>query len=354
MKQKVTFNNSTTPFMDNLNEKVNKYFKDRNIKRTGNWKLYTKSLILFPAHIGLYILMISLHLNPIYNVLAAILLGISSALIGFNVMHDGSHGGYSKNKILNSLMAYSANLIGAEAHFWRTKHNVLHHTYTNVVGMDDDIDKHPLFRFCEQQEHKPMHRFQYIYWIFLYPLSSIGWLYYGDFKTYFTGKILDYSFPKMSTQEHIIFWITKLINPVLFIIIPIYSLGIVPGLLCFLSMHFVLSYILNIVFQLAHVVEGTSFARKQDGKIQKEWAIHQVETTADFATKSKLVSWFVGGLNFQVEHHLFPKISHVHYPAINKFVRETCKQFNVKYIENPTFIGAFWSHIRYLKQLGVN
>jgi linoleoyl-CoA desaturase len=115
-----------------------------------------------------------------------------------------------------------------------------------------------------------------------------------------------------------------------------------------------LSYIIDIVFQLAHVVEGTHFANKSDGKVQKEWAIHQVETTADFATKSKLVSWLVGGLNFQVEHHLFPKISHVHYPEINKFVRETCKQFNVTYIENPTFYAAFKSHIVHLKKLGIN
>ncbi len=355
MTPKVTFNNSKTPFMDAINEKVNNYFTNTKIPKTGNWKLYTKSLILFPVFILFYTLMVSLHLNPVYNIIAALLLGITSALIGFNVMHDGSHGGYSKNKLLNLFMAYSANLIGAEAHFWRTKHNVLHHTYTNVVGMDDDIEKHPLFRFSQYQERKFMHRFQYLYWIVLYPFSSIGWIYYGDFKTYFTGKIIgDYQYPKMSMQEHIIFWITKIVNPIIFIIIPIYSLGLLNGIICFLAMHFVLSYSLNIVFQLAHVVEGTAFAQKQDGKIEKEWAIHQVETTADFATKSKLVSWLVGGLNFQVEHHLFPKISHVHYPVINKFVRETCTQFNIIYIENKTFAGAFWSHIKYLKQLGIS
>ena len=355
MSQKVTFDNSKTPFMDVLSEKVNNYFKENKIDKTGNWKLYSKSLIIIPIHITLYILMVSLHIHLAVNVLFALMLALTSALIGFNVMHDGSHGGYSKNKTLNLFMAYTANLIGAEAHFWRTKHNVLHHTYTNIVGMDDDIEKHPLFRFCENQERKPMHKFQYIYWVFLYPFSTINWIYYEDFKKYFSGTIIgDYRFPKMKFSEHIAFWITKLLTVYLFIVLPIQSLGVAYGLICFLCMNFLLSYIIDIVFQLAHVVEGTHFANKSDGKVYKEWAIHQVETTADFATKSKLVSWLVGGLNFQVEHHLFPKISHVHYPEINKFVRETCSQFDVTYIENPTFYAAFKSHIVHLKKLGIN
>jgi len=341
--------------MDALSEKVNHYFKVNKMAKTGNWKLYSKSMVIVPLHILFYILMVSLHIHPVVNVTCAILLGITSGLIGFNVMHDGSHGGYSSNKTVNLIMAYSADLVGVEAHFWRTKHNVLHHTYTNIVGMDDDIEKHPLFRFCENQERKPFHKYQFIYWIFLYPLSTIAWVYYEDFKKYFKGTIIgDYKYPKMKLAEHIAFWVTKLLNVLLFIIIPVYTLGWGYAALCFLSMHFVLSYMINIVFQLAHVAEGTHFADKEDGKVYKEWAIHQVETTADFATKSKLVSWLVGGLNFQVEHHLFPKISHVHYPDINKFVRETCVQFNVKYIENPTFYSAFKSHVTHLRKLGVN
>lgn len=355
MSNKVSFNNSKTPFMTALNEKVNAYFNDKDIKKTGNWSLYSKTLIIAVAHVLLFILMVTFQPNFWINFMAAVGLGITSALIGFNIMHDGSHGGYSTNKLLNLFMAYSANLVGVEAHFWRTKHNVLHHTYTNVTGIDADIEKHPLFRFCELQEWKPFHRYQFIYWIVLYPFATIEWIYHGDFKKYFSGFIIDgFQYPKMSTNQHIIFWITKIMNPILFIALPIYTLGIWHGLICFFSMHFVLSYVLNIVFQLAHVVTGTGFAQQSDGKIEKEWAIHQVETTADFATQSKVLTWLLGGLNFQVEHHLYPKISHVHYPIINQFVKETCAQFNVRYIENKTFLGAFWSHIMYLKKLGEN
>jgi linoleoyl-CoA desaturase len=117
----------------------------------------------------------------------------------------------------------------------------------------------------------------------------------------------------------------------------------------------VTGFIISIVFQLAHVVEDLNFPEPnpETKKIDNEWAIHQIETTANFATKSKLVSWYVGGLNFQVEHHLFPKISHIHYPQINQFVRETCEQFNLNYIEFPTMLGAVKSHLSHLKQIGV-
>jgi linoleoyl-CoA desaturase len=353
MNYKITFNNKSAPFMAALNEKVNTYFSGNQIAKTGNWKIFTKSLVLFPTHIALYVLMVSLHFGSVYNVIAAILLGFTSALIGFNAMHDGSHGSYSKNKTVNLLMGYSLNLLGGEAYFWRTKHNVLHHTYTNISGLDDDIEKHPLFRFCKQQERRWFHRFQHLYWIFLYPLSSIFWIYIGDYKKYFSGKIIgEYKYPKMNLAEHITFWITKIANLFLFIVLPIYTIGLMPALVCFFTMHFVLSVTLTIVFQLAHAVEKTSFGSIEEGNIEKEWAVHQIETTADFAPQSRLLAWLLGGLNFQVEHHLFPKISHVHYPALNKFIKETCLQFNITYIENRTFFGAFRSHILYLKKLG--
>ena len=354
MREKVTFDNSLTPFMDSLNEKVESYFRQKNIIKTGDWRLFSKTAIILPLHIVFYLLMIKLDYHPVFNWIASLLLGGTSALIGFNIMHDGSHGGYSGNKFLNLLMAYSMNLLGAEAYFWKTKHNVLHHTYTNIDGMDDDIAKHPLFRFCEQQEKKPFHRLQHFYWILFYPFTSIFWVYFTDFQKYFTGKIIDnYRYPKMNFWQHVVFWITKIVYTYIFIVLPIQALGVLPAIVCFVTMHFVLSIVLIIVFQLAHVVEGPSFASKEEKVIEKEWAIHQVETTANFATDNKIINWIVGGLNFQVEHHLFPKISHVHYPAISKFVQQTCSEFNVPYHNFNTFRSAVVSHVKHLQYLGV-
>jgi linoleoyl-CoA desaturase len=90
----------------------------------------------------------------------------------------------------------------------------------------------------------------------------------------------------------------------------------------------------------------------QTGKVEDEWAVHQLKTTANFATKSKFVSWFTGGLNFQIEHHLFPHISHIHYPAISEIVKDVCKEYNIHYIEYPKVRLAVASHVAHLREMG--
>jgi linoleoyl-CoA desaturase len=80
--------------------------------------------------------------------------------------------------------------------------------------------------------------------------------------------------------------------------------------------------------------------------------IHQIQTTANFATRSRLVTWFCGGLNFQIEHHLFPKMSHIHYPEVSKIVKATCQEYGIKYIEFPRVTAAMRSHWKLLYDLG--
>jgi linoleoyl-CoA desaturase len=130
--------------------------------------------------------------------------------------------------------------------------------------------------------------------------------------------------------------------------------GFVKALIGFLIITFICGLFISVVFQLAHIVEGTHFPQPdtESNKIEQEWAIHQVSTTANFATKSKIVSWLLGGLNFQVEHHLFPRVSHIHYPKINQFVKETCQEFNIVYLEHATVLKAFRSHLLHIKKLG--
>jgi linoleoyl-CoA desaturase len=139
----------------------------------------------------------------------------------------------------------------------------------------------------------------------------------------------------------------------LFICIPVFIFGFWKALLGYILVSFVCGLALGIVFQLAHVVEGTQFPVVGDSnKVGNDWTIHQLSTTANFATGSKVLSWLLGGLNFQVEHHLFPRISHVHYPALSKRVKEVCSEFGVKYIEYKTIFQAIRSHISYLKTVG--
>lgn len=351
---KVTFNNKKSLFYDSVKERVEQYFNDNNIRTTGDNRLYLKALLLIPAALVMYVVLLGVSMNPFIAIALCGLLGFTMASIGFNVMHDACHGSYSSHKWVNETMGLSLNCLGGNAFIWKMKHNIIHHTYTNVDGVDDDIAKLPLIRQCESQQHMRLHKYQHYYTFIIYALSSFLWVTLMDFMKYFSKKIYTTPINKIDTKEHVVFWITKFLYVVFYIALPIYFVGALPWLVGFTVMHIVMGITLALVFQLAHVVEDTHFVNgnQESLKIDQEWAIHQVETTANFATKNKIISWFVGGLNFQIEHHLFPKVSHVHYPAISRFVKESCQEFNVPYVNYPTMTAAVISHYRFMKYLG--
>jgi linoleoyl-CoA desaturase len=352
---KVTFNNKNSVFYTALKANVDNYFKENNIKKTGDARLYSKTLILIPAAIAIYVGLLTVTLPAAVSLLLCALLGLVIASIGFNVMHDACHGSYSSKKWVNDIVGYSLNAIGGNAFIWKFKHNIIHHTYTNVDGVDDDIAKSPLMRQCASQKWVPAHRFQHIYVVLIYAISSFAWVSMMDFNKYFKQKVFTTPLQKMSLKDHVIFWISKVLYVVFYVLIPASVVGWGAWGIGFAVMHLCMGLVLALVFQLAHVVEHAEFeaAAGMDHKhIENEWAIHQVKTTANFAPDNLLVNWYVGGLNYQIEHHLFPRISHVHYPAISKIVKETCEQFNVSYNTFPTMIGSIASHFRMMKQLG--
>jgi linoleoyl-CoA desaturase len=235
---------------------------------------------------------------------------------------------------------------------WKTKHNIIHHTYTNIEGLDDDIEARPLLRLCDTQKYYKIHRFQHWYFWAAYSLLYIWWVFVTDYKKYFLKRIGDVPLKPMSAWDHISFWGFKLLNIFIFVVVPISQLGFSAWLIGYLVFGLFAGFVLSIVFQLAHTVEHTHFPHANDqNKMEHEWAIHQLKTTANFATNNKVISWLVGGLNFQVEHHLFPKISHVHYPAISKIIRKACADFGVTYIEYPKMRLALASHVHHLKNL---
>lgn len=351
---KISFNNSQSPFFKSLKEKVNHYFTENQISKTGGKKLFYKGLIIGLSGLTLYIILVFFTPPTLLAIVLCGLLGANLAMIGFNIMHEGGHGSFSKYTWLNEFSAYSLNALGGNIHFWKQKHNIDHHTYTNITGMDHDIDVKFMRMNAEQPRHK-YHRFQHLYWILLYGVSYMAWVLFEDFAKYFSGKMGKSGQKKrLEKKEHLIFWITKSLYIFLYLGLPIIMLGWLYTLVGFLIMGMVTGLSISIVFQLAHVVEGTQFPKPQaeTNKIPHEWAIHQVSTTANFSTQNKLISWFLGGLNFQVEHHLFPGISHVHYPQINKLVKETCQEFNVSYLEHKSMSKAFFSHLTHIHKLG--
>lgn len=351
---KISFNNKQSPFFTTLKDKVNRYFKDNNLDTSGNKRLYIKGSIQISSAIILYVILVFFTPGIFLSILLCSLLGINLAVIGFNVMHEGGHQSLSKHKWLNTIGAYFLNILGGNTFFWKIKHNINHHTYTNIEGMDSDIDVKPFMRLNESQSRYWIHRFQHLYCILLYGLSYFVWIFWDDFEKYFSGKIASGNPRKLDVKEHFIFWATKIIYAAVYIVIPILLIGFTKAVTGFSIICFVCGLTIAIVFQLAHVVEGTSFPQpdKASNKIDQEWAIHQVTTTANFSTGNKVLSWLLGGLNFQVEHHLFPRISHVHYQKINQFVKEACEEHKVTYIEYPSFMKAVLSHFAHIKKMG--
>jgi len=352
---KTSFKKPQSLFFKSLRAKVDGYFKENQLRKSGELKLYLKSAILVLAALILYVTLVFFTPSVWLSVLLCSLLGVNLALIGFNIMHEGGHQSFSHHSWLNRISAYFFNALGASSQFWKVKHNINHHNYTNIEGMDSDIDLKPLMRLHEDQPRFWFHRYQHLYWVLLYGTAYLAWIFYYDFQKYFQGWISKGAGSKRKKQkEHFIFWLTKLLYLTIYLILPIMMVGVLPGLLGFIIVSFVFGLFISVVFQLAHVVEFTQFPAPNPGTntIEQEWALHQIATTANFATKNKLISWMFGGLNFQVEHHLFPRISHIHYPKINQLVKETCQEFDIVYNEYPSFKRALNSHLLHLKALG--
>lgn len=348
------FPKTAVSFHAELKKRIADYFTQNGKAPTGNMKLYVKAFVLLSAFFALYIHLVFFTPAPVWAILECVLFGFVIATIGFNVMHDGAHGSFSRYKWVNNMASNVANFLGASQHMWKSKHNIIHHTYTNIHGVDDDIEARPLLRLCDEQEQYSIHKYQHYYFWAAYSLLYIYWIFVTDYKKYFSGKIGSTPLRKMTTEEHISFWFYKVAHAIIFVALPIYFVGFLPWLIGFLTMGFVTGFVLSIVFQLAHTVEHTHFPVPAEltGRMEDEWAIHQIKTTANFATRNKVISWLCGGLNFQIEHHLFPKISHVHYPQISKIIKQACQEFGIEYVEYPKMTQAIKSHVLYLKQVG--
>ena len=350
---KISFNNKHQVFYASLKKSVDQYFTSRNIRKTGNWHLYSKAAILIPLALGIYAFFLWGSYSAFTGTVLSIVMGFTLVSIAFNVMHDACHGSFSGKKWVNEILGLTMNALGSNAYIWKIKHNVIHHTYTNVDGIDDDIVKGQILRMCPSQKWIPAHRFQFLYMFLLYSASTLLWVFVTDLMKYFSRKIVVTDM-KFSRKEHIIFWVSKILYSFFYILLPVMLIGWQSWLVGYLIVNITMGLTLAVVFQLAHVVEKTEFelAGEEARVIDSEWAIHEIKTTANFAPRNKIITWFAGGLNFQVEHHLFPRISHVHYPALSEIVQSHCQKFDLPYHSYDTMSGAIASHIRMMKELG--
>lgn len=354
----VKFNTQQQPdFIKALRKNVSDYFKDNNISQHGDWRMIIKTIFMVLLYFVPFILMLTGVVSGVWPVMLMwLLMGLGMSGIGLSIMHDANHGSYSKNKNVNNMLGFLSNFVGAYHINWKIQHNVLHHSFTNVEGFDEDIEQ-KIMRFCPGQERKKIFRFQVFYAPILYGAMTMYWVFWKDFKqirSYSKRNLLQrqgLTFSKALTQVisyKTVYLLVTLLLPILLVDIAWWQ-----TVLGFFGMHFVSGLILALIFQTAHVIEETDFfIPDENGNVENNWAIHQLRTTANFARGSKILSWYVGGLNFQIEHHLFPNICHIHYSKISKIVKETALAYNVPYNEHKTFAGALRSHFSLLNALG--
>ncbi|NJN27452.1 MAG: acyl-CoA desaturase [Cyclobacteriaceae bacterium] len=346
-------------FTSTLNMRVNEYFKLNNLKRHANGEMVFKTIFMFSLYLIPYLLIVSgLVTNPWLLIMLVVSMSFGIAGIGLSVMHDANHGAYSNKSWVNNLIGYSLNLVGANAFNWKMQHNVMHHTFTNIHDEDEDISPRGVLRMSPHSAWKRMHQYQHIYAWFLYGLMTIVWVTVKDFV-----RIIRYQRNGMVKKHKAnisIEWIILIFSKVFFVtyifVIPVLFTSLLwwQVLLGIILMHYIAGFILAIIFQPAHVIEGTTFPLP-DGQnmLENNWAVHQLHTTTNFGQKSRLFSWYVGGLNYQIEHHLFPNICHVHYRKISGIVKSTALEFNLPYKSVRTFANALVGHMRLLRQLGM-
>jgi len=349
-------NNKEREFAYEVRKRVRAYFKNNNKSIYGNFNMYLKSVVILSIYLVPFIMLLTRTLSPWTALILAVIMGIGEAGVGMSIMHDGVHHAYSSKKWVNDLASSTMFLLGSNIFNWKIQHNIKHHTFTNIYKYDPDISNLEIIRLCEYIPLKKYHRYQHIYAFPLYGLMTFSRL-FGEI-----GVLLDYN-RKGITREQNVNPTTQLVKLIAIKIIyftsiiglPLYftTFSFWQILIGFIALHVTAGMIMSTVFQMAHVVEGTNqVLADKEHKIKSDWLVHQLKTTSDFGRKNGLFSWYIGGLDFQIEHHIFQNICHVHYPAIAKIIKTTAEEYGFTYNLKPNVFSALASHFRRLKELG--
>ncbi len=343
-----------SPFYTELKERVDAWFEASGQRPRDHWKMYLKTAIIMAWWLGSLVAFLTLDVGWLGALGLGVSLGLSTGGLGMSVMHDGGHKAYSDHKWVNAAMAWVIDLIGASSYVWNEKHNVRHHTYPNVVGSDDDVDIGPLARLAPGSPRYGFHRWQHLYMWPLYGFITIKWHWWDDFYQIARGRIGAYAFNRPTGGKAAAFWAGRVIFFGWALVLPIMYQPVALALTFYFVAQFVQGVVLAATFQMAHCVEEARyFEPSADGSpVDLDFARHQLATTIDFATENPLATWYMGGLNFQAVHHLFPRVCHVHYPAISRIVAEVAAKHDQPYTPTPSVRLALASHYRWLRTLG--
>lgn len=340
-----------------LKSRVNAYFEEHNKTKQGGVSIVWKTFIMISLYfVPFTLLLTGTVTHPVGQLGMWLIMAVGMSGIGLGIMHDANHGASFKSSILNDIFGKVIYLVGVDQLNWKIQHNVLHHTFTNIDGHDDSLEAGSLLRFSPHQPLLKHHKYQYYYAWMLYTLQTISWSIITDYnrlQKYIRMKIITNG--KSNTRLYLEMFFGKLLYFGLFLILPMLVVENPWWMtfLFFLVMHLTAGFFLACVFLPAHIMPENEYPiPTESGDVENDWLVHQIVTSCNFATGSKLFSWFVGGLNYQIEHHLFPNICHVHYPDISIILKETTKEYNIPYRHYSTFFSAIYAHGLMLKRLG--
>ena len=318
----------------------------------GNPIFWRKAGIVAGWFLASFILMLSA--KSLWLQLAfALSYGLAASAVGFNIFHDANHGSISSNRRVNTTVAILTSMaLGPSRYLWSYKHHVLHHRFTNIQEWDDDLETRGFLRLSPHRPWQARFRGQHLFVLALYAVNAIEMVFVKDFVQYFTLRMNSYrNIPAMSGAEKCEFWLSKAVYLAIFVGLPFIVLPFERAVAGFLVYQITVGLSLAFVFSMAHQVESAAFIAPST-HVAGEWAAHQMRTTVNFANSSPFWNWFTGGLNHQIEHHLFPSMSHAHYTTIRPIVRDTALEFPLPYKQFDTYAEAVKSHFRFLRGLG--
>jgi linoleoyl-CoA desaturase len=350
---KVTFDNGGA-FIKETRREVEQYLAAGRTRIRGALLLYAKAPIAFGLTAVSWSVLMFVRPSLIPGLICVVGLVVGALLTAFCVQHDANHGAYFRQRRHNHLLGWTADaFLGFSSYAWRVKHNVAHHTYTNIDGHDDDITQMPIARLTPSQATRPWYRFQQYYIWPMYTLMGLRWQTVGDIAAFARGRIGE-SALRAPRGWHLAGVIAgKAIFVAWAVVIPLLVYPWWAVLATYAIFTMTTSLIMATTFQLAHCVEEASFASADEVRAERPvWAVQQVETTVDFCPRNAVLTWALGGLNFQIEHHLFPLVPHTHYPKIAEIVRRNCAKHGVRYASQPSLWAALRSHFLHLRTMG--
>lgn len=335
-----------------LRHRLDGYFRDNQISRKGESRMAVKlaggfgfafltylSLYLFPMNDWQFFLLYLIH-------------GMAQLFIFLNIAHDGNHYAISSNRTVSELLSYSFDLFGISSYIWRILHNTGHHQNINVCGEDEDVVARGYLRFTPSVKRRWIHRYQHIYAWFLYGLSTFDYVIVKDWDYFFFTSYRRVKGMKHPVKEYVKLFGFKFFYYTYMLLLPVLILHRHPLLVfaAFFTAHFVIGLVAQFIFQTTHAIEASYFPASRDDV--RNYVLHILATTADYATGPSAGDWFLGGLNHHVAHHLCPGVCHTHYPRLTRIVKETADEYGIPYRANATIWQAIGRHYSLLKFMG--